>query len=294
MKNYKTENYRQYKKGYLRQKYKTGLTLSPDQIQFYGYKDPLRKFDKGFGYAGVLSYSKDKDKVQCHFCGKFFAALGVHIHAEHKLSAKTYKVKVGLEKGTALIGEGTREKMIKHSNILKGHVVLARKRRAESYAKRKPYNRTWALEHYNKQGSCPDQLLDVIEKTAKSFGRTPTEDEFKAFHKWRYFGVIVKTYGSWGNALKKLNRQTHKAPSLTNEDLLKRLSEFYKLNKRTPRLSDMKRGLLPSWITYHRKFGSLNRARALAKVPYIIHVGRTVEEWMPTEEERQKLIMKIS
>ena len=32
--------------------------MKKENIIFYGYKEPLTKFKEGFGYRGVLSYSK--------------------------------------------------------------------------------------------------------------------------------------------------------------------------------------------------------------------------------------------
>ena len=42
-------------------------------------KEPLMRFEEGFGYQGVLALDGDKDVVQCHYCGKWFGTLGPHL-----------------------------------------------------------------------------------------------------------------------------------------------------------------------------------------------------------------------
>ena len=76
---------------------------SDDEILYYGYKEPLTKFEGGFGYKGVVSYSKDRQQVQCHFCGRFFRNVGIHAKFSHGLHSSEYKVKIGLAQKTALV-----------------------------------------------------------------------------------------------------------------------------------------------------------------------------------------------
>lgn len=254
-------------------------------MYFYGYKEPLKRIEGGFGYQGTLAYSKDKDKVQCHICGKLFSSLRMHIIKTHDMPVADYKVKFGLAKSTVLIGEGTRQKLMKNAHP----VWLTTNKNWAKYAeaRREGLKKFWKengkrskkpLESFNKAGTCPDQLLDVIDRTIKSFGRTITYKEFKRFHNGRYSKIILTTYGTWSNAMSKLGRDTVHVPVYNKEKLLDALRDFYAINRRTPRWSDFKRGLLPSCATYIRHFGTLNTARRAANVPIIIPQGRyTIE-----------------
>jgi hypothetical protein len=60
-------------------------------VYFYNYKEPLMKFEEGFGFIGALVFDDTTDKIQCHFCGEWFEALGNHINREHNMRAAEYK-----------------------------------------------------------------------------------------------------------------------------------------------------------------------------------------------------------
>lgn len=274
---------------------------TPEDIMFYGYKEPLRKFEGGFGYQGVLMTTKDKERVQCHFCGMCFRSLNNgHLMNVHKLTAAQYKTKVGLSQQTALVGESTRKKLIdrgwnpNHMEELK----KAQQRRRERIAKGlKDKNSGFklSLEKKNERGTCPDQLLDIIDKTVKSFGRIPTGEEFTKFHNGKYMGSVRNTYGTWTNALLKLGHKTHHSESWTQEKLAEPLKNFYAVHQRTPRWSDFRRGLLPNPSIYYKHFKNLDHARVVAGVPILVNLGgRRTEEWMPTKEERNKLLAQFS
>lgn len=263
----------------------TGNMPAPDDVIFYGYKEPLRKFDGGFGYMGVLSYSKEKDKVQCHICGRMFRAINNgHLGKVHKTTALEYKLRVGLSPTASLVGEGTRKKLFErpvNPNRIEELKKVHKKRNAhiKKTGNDPQIHRKLSLEVKNKRGTCPDQLLDKIDKTIKSFGRVPTEEEFKNFHHGKFLGSIRNTYGTWNKALAKLGHKSY-SPRYTREDLLEAMRNFFQVHKRTPRWSDMERGLLPSSTSYYNQFKSLNQARQEAKVPVLIPVGRHHEESM--------------
>lgn len=262
-----------------RSRIKTGEFASVDDIIFYGYKEPLRKFEGGHGYMGVLSYSKANDKVQCHICGCLFRTLNNgHLGKVHGLTAREYKEKTGLSQGASLVGEGTRLKLLerpynpnhmeelKKANEKRREVIRKTGKDPQSHPK-------MSLEKHNEKGTCPDQLLDKIDNTIKSFGRVPTEEEFLKFHNGKFLGSIRRTYGTWTNALSYLNRKPNRI-TYSREDLLEAMRNFYRVNNRTPKWSDMERGLLPSSSAYYNQFKSLNQARQEAGVPVLIPVGR--------------------
>jgi hypothetical protein len=292
------DNHREEYRERCRKRIKSGEIVSDDNILFYGYKEPLRKFEGGFGYQGVLSYSKDKDKVQCHLCGRMFRFLNNgHLGKIHGITSSEYKEKVGLSPQASLVGEGTREKLFlrphnpKHMKELK-NIWKNRKNIIKKTGKDPQSHPKQRLEIKNRKGTCPDQLLDMIDKTTKSFGRVPTQEEFVKFHYGKYLGSIRNTFGTWTEALAKLNLKTnHK--EYTPEYLITEVKEFYKVHRRTPRWSDWKRGLLPNIGSYYTHFRGLNHVRALAGVPVVIqYTGRRSEEVMPDEKMRMQLINK--
>lgn len=277
----------------------TGKMETEDTVLFYGYKEPLRKFEGGYGYQGVLSYSKDHDKVQCHLCGLLFRTLNNgHLMGVHSLTASEYKEKTGLSSSTALVGEGTRLKLIErghnpnHMEELKKAQEKRRERKRKGL-KDMQSGAKLSLERKNQRGTCPDQLLAIIDRTIKSYGRVPTEKEFLRFHNGKYMGSIRNTYGTWTNALSKLGKRPN-AVKYTSEELLEAVRNFYQVHKRTPRWSDFEqRGLLPSTGPYYARFKSLNNVRLSAGVPLVIPCGyKKSEEWMPTPAEREKMLQK--
>lgn len=294
-------NWRKNKKdNYLkanRERNGTGELASEDEILFYGYKEPLRKFVGGYGYQGVLRFNKAKDKVQCHFCGRLFRAINNgHLQKIHGLTASLYKEKVGLSPSASLVGESTREKLYNRpynpDHMVELKKIHENRRKVIKNTGKDPQSHPkLSLEVKNKRGTCPDQLLDIIEKTAKSYGHTPTAEEFLSFHKGKYMGSIRKTYGTWTNALSKLNMRPHMVVK-TREELIKEIQNFYQVHKRTPRWTDFERGLLSGSGCFYRKFKSLNEARLLAGVPLIIQTGRMREEWKYTDEEKHKMLSK--
>ncbi len=185
--------------------------IFPDEndLIFYNYKEPLKKFDKGYGYYGVVLYHKDTDKVQCHFCGKVFRHVGIHAKFKHNLSAREYKEQVGLNYSTALVGEGTRQALIEMHKDIKVFGIKNDKKTLTAHAikmskiaKRKGVlgKHGWSLEKKNINGTCPDQLLDKIKQMYHENNEVPSIKEFRAKHT-RYTSCIITTFGSWEKAL---------------------------------------------------------------------------------------------
>lgn len=281
---------------------KNGIGMIPNEnnVIFYGYKPPFRKFKGGFGYEGVLMYSKTDKKVQCHLCGGLFRMLNNgHLGKVHGITARQYKEKVGLSQQTALCGEETREKLLKrghnpnHMEELKKANEMRRKRREEGFPDRQSGFKL-SLEKKNARGTCPDQLLDRIrDAIKKNGGKVPTMEQFVKMNEGKYYGSIRNTFGTWTEAVTKLGLQTN-AKRYTTEELIAAMQNFYKVHKRTPKWSDMERGLLPGSTTYYHHFKNINHARLMSKVPLILHLGgNRREEWMPSEQERMMMLSKI-
>jgi hypothetical protein len=266
-----------------------------DEVYYYNYKEPMRKFKYGFGYDGALAYSKDKKKVQCHFCGKLFGAittshieqcLGVCLYNEKHgntpvTDIASYKKTTKLSISSALVGEETREKLIRAGfksvetggrkflkRVDKNNIIKNNKARTGSKI---------SLEAKNKRGTCPDQLLEKIKVVEKHIGQVPSKKDFYKYYGGRYLGIIYETFGSWRVAVEKAGltpRVSKGNTKYTREDLLEYLREFYKRKGRTPTYSDHRRGILPPRESYQRFFTTLNEARRAAGIPILIQVGR--------------------
>lgn len=275
-------------------------------LHFYGYKEPLTKFKDGFGYVGVVRFNKERDKVQCHFCGRLFKNVGSHAAFVHKIGNVEYKQKVGLLQNTALVGEGTRIKLIeahkempsfsqsgKTKEEIREHMVkMSKKGITKGKGKR---NSAWTLERRNQHGNCPEQLVERLKDLEKALGKRPTAKEYQK--EYGSFQSIMTVYGTWENALRAAKMTLYTQERAMRSDpkfMLDHLKSFYEKHNRSPRSSDMRRGLLPNYQSYIKIFGTINRARLLANIPLVLMNGRygKAEEYTPTLEEREKLLKK--
>lgn len=261
---------------------------STDFVTLGFYKEPLKKLPEGLhGYEGVLLGTVDGTKVQCHICGNWYEGLSMHVYASHSMNAQKYREVFKLTRRTALVSESRRE-------ILKNQTLIwlnsmsydeKRKLKAKSREKYLEYvkenqkainDRRFQirLETKNIRGSCPDQILAKIEACAKQIGKTPTKNEFIDFcGGQRYVHLIYATFGSYLEALKRLNLSPdHRSQTggtkknYSEEELIDLLKVFYQETGKIPTQTDFSRGLLPPANTYVRRFGSIQKARELADI----------------------------
>lgn len=258
------------------------IVPNDDELIFYGYKEPLSLFPGGYGYSGVLKYNKERDMVQCHICGRIFRSLGCHIFKVHNLSAHDYKIKTGLQQKTALVGEGTRKLLIEaHKDIPSFSQIGKSKKEIKKHMKHMSdlgstkSKKQWTLERRNEEGNCPEQLIEKIKNLGEKLGRRPTAKEYQK--EYGSFQSIITVWGTWDKALEMAKITTYTSEKSIRSDpqfLINCLKDFYKRYGRTPRASDMRRGLLPSHATYWNVFGTLNNARQAAGIPVILMNGR--------------------
>lgn len=217
-------------------------------VTFYNYKEPLMRFEKGYGFVGALVFDGETDKLQCHLCGEWHAYLPNHLLREHNVRADAYKEMVGLNKTTALISEKQRAALIanglgKRMKNLKVH----KRHTEESKEKIRQTLKENRAEQQNLRNTCPEQLLDRLKKLHQKLGRTPTDDEIP-FH-----ATLDRVYGNITNAC----RLAGIPPRKPGQTITKRLSkhriseavdwirEFISLHKKKPRARD--------WIANGRK-----------------------------------------
>ncbi len=262
-------------------------TNAPDLDLILGpYKMPLRTFDKGHGYLGALTFDT-KGRIQCHFCGLMFDDLSFHVKV-HGLTVKTYKAKLQLSANTRLISEGEREKrkmsFLRHWMTLSKIEKEALKKKRQAWMKKANRARDKtrnlspiSLEEKNKRGVCPDQLLHLIREAAKAQGTdTLSKVEFgEHYNTQRFFNPIKRTFGSWNDAVKKAGLKERKnrvftgkeRKKMTNDYLLSMLLSHWEDTGIVPTASDCRRGFLPAYSSYTRRWGSFPLARKAAGIP---------------------------
>lgn len=252
------------------------------------YKLPLKKLE--FGYFGAISLTKDGKGIQCHICGAIKENLSLHLR-QHSITTREYREKFGLTLNTRLVSESFRnasiERMLALREKMRAEGSLERltqilQRSAEKSRQERIKNGTWKkgkthlkAEDLNLRGICPDQLIELIHKAVKHYGYVPSYAEFMGHYQTNRFATpFRRTFGGWKQAVekagytpkqRKFSEQGGKL-KYEDEELIEILANFYQENKRVPTLSDFKRGFLPQWETYTRRFGTMAEARRRAGI----------------------------
>lgn len=259
-----------------------------------GYKEPLTKVEGGFGYYGVVLQTENNEYIQCHICGKLFKHLAGHIWFGHKLKVNDFKDRFGISHTTALTSETTRWKLknrtlewLKQMDPEEKQAYIEKRREAliKGRNKRTTYQPKKTLEGYNKDGTCPDQLLQKIKDVANELEHTPSLKEFVlACKTQRYKHLIFKVYGSWNKAIEMANLKKRaskigrgKRIFYDTEELLEYLHIFAEENNEIPTHTDFKTSLLPDESIYTRRFGSIEKARQLAGVYDVVSTDKVNE-----------------
>lgn len=248
------------------------------------YKEPLRANESGYGYLGTVAYTKDGSSIQCYECGKLFSSIVPHV-IKHGLTTREYKQKYQISLRTPLISRKLREAKIKTyketitKEINTKAVEGLRKYRADVKSGKRKYingRKGWSLEKRNKMGTCPDQLIDKLQKlTDENNGHIGYRKLAKDYG--GFLRSLITTFGNLTNARKAAGLINHgySVMRYSEEYLLEAMRDFYKLHGRTPTISDFKaENGLPDYKNYHKHYGGINRARLMAGVPIIIQVGQ--------------------
>jgi hypothetical protein len=255
-------------------------------LNFTGEKlhEPYMPVKDGFGFLGVVLYDEVEDKVQCHVCGKMFQSLTRHTEM-HRLSAREYKEKFGLNYETPLCRPATTEKnsmrgeffwRLNHGKVtLKEiHEKAVKMGKLSKREKQKNGKHAWrtlkkhklTAEMMNRFGTCPAQIEERFIKIVDFYGRAPSWDEVLKSDK-SLMPVICRRYKSYSNfltyfGLKGKRRVT--SSKYTKRDIEMLLTKFVHEHKRLPNPKDTKIGYLPDYMTIEKYFGTWKKAKLFA------------------------------
>jgi hypothetical protein len=202
--------------------------------------------------------------------------LGKHVNKKHKLSARKYKQKHGLNQSTALVPEKVR---IALSDAARKRIEKCGppkewfnpERIKKSLLARKSVKHIAAAERRNGTMHCKAQLMQKLKDVAKILKRTPTRRELEEYGVPK--GSLEYHYGSLAGAMKLAGLQPNGNIGMRNhrkysdEYLLRGIRMFAANWNRLPRATDYHRGMMTASRTlYLHRFGSLKRANKLAFV----------------------------
>jgi len=272
-----------------------GRIKAPDyeEVTIEGYKEPMEKVQTGFGYFGAVTTTKDGELIQCHICGYYYANLCGHIIHNHKRNLKEYKIEYGLRINDGLVSPVMREKFQqafeKHRQASgfgndennKKAWAAAKKSRDEGY---QAGGDTWKPITRNEKGMCREQILAKVRHVVELNEGTATIRDMRDTYGKQYTDTIRTFFGSWPAAVKAAGGSTalqmkNKAFRKRKRDVIKRIKRWYKETGHPPYSSDFNSSdELPDqkWVSRH--FGTLNKARRLAKVPEVVYINGQWEE----------------
>lgn len=237
------------------------------------YKEPLKPVESGYGYLGTIAFNKEQTHTQCHICGYFFKRLGVHITNQHSMKVVEYRDKFQLARQSSLVATETRQAFVERYTSMTADEKLKRITSMGIAAAASRENKNWksgykkSLEAKNKEGRCPDQLLEKIELQAKELGYTPSSREFASKYGSGYLQSVKATYGGWNNAVKILGLKPREFTNLHYDErkLKVLLWDFKEQHGREPFMSDLKTHTFgASSGPFYRVFGSFAKAKEIA------------------------------
>lgn len=280
------------RRGYVPTKYPGIFDYAGSLLTLKNYKEPLTQIPlgEGVGWFGVLSSTVDGTGIQCHVCGEIVKMLPGHIYNVHGIKTKQYRAKYGLSPSTALFSEDLRlknkQRTLEFIKSLtkkqrKDYLDKGRERCKMARGKRSSFYPKKSLEQKNKEGVCPEQLLERIKNIGEKLGHVPSKDEYQTEEGTsRYLHLIRKTFGGWDKAVEMCHfrpeddlRRVHHhlgGKRRSDEDLLEYLRIYTQENQQIPTATDFKRDFLPDLSAYRKRWGSIERARQEAGVYQIL------------------------
>lgn len=173
------------------------------------FKLPLTPIGNGFGFYGTVAYDKEtKLYTQCFICGKFYRGLGRHVNKTHNKDVHEYKYEYGLSIGTSLAAPA-QKRVYREAQTLE--VLLERAREARSHIKPESHSKNArqrkTLIQKNREGSCPEQLMDRLLRLKSKLGYAPSRSEYIREYGHSRIKTIIDTFGSWSEAKKIVEAQ---------------------------------------------------------------------------------------
>lgn len=163
---------------------------------------PYMPYTKGHGYLGVLLVDTEKDRVQCHLCGRWYKSLGAHLKI-HKETATSYKKEVGLFKREPLMSYKT-VALFRRKNSNKSKGNLTNGTRFRSGFRNGNGDGSKTMQFKNRYGTCDAQLGFRLSEAVKKYGRVPFSDEEATLA-----NVLGRRYGSWSKGLEAYGYTSH-------------------------------------------------------------------------------------
>lgn len=225
----------------------------------------------GYGFMGVIEYDEVNDTVRCHECGEWFQYLGPHIFRMHGMTARTYKIKNGLNFNMALCGKRVSEqrRLQMTGRIIRiGRRALKIRQRGGKQQARPYHNGNLTEAQKNRHGLCDKQIRTRYEVVKSIVRHQPTTTDID-LHDPNLLSAISRRYGTLNKFRTSIGEQPMTRADyiqLTEFQLLQALRDFQKQNGRLPIVRDFERATNgnAAFGSYFGRFGSWNAALALA------------------------------
>ena len=237
----------------------------------YKVREPFMDAPTGHGYLGVIMYDDDKDKIQCHLCGRWMSHMGTHVRQAHHETIANYREQFGLPLRGGLTSKSISNKQSKAASTPEQLARLEANRqpwinvpRTAAFKKRLKARLKQAhsrIAHKNKTGLCPAQQMARYLVVKKIVKREPTSEDIKKhdFTLHAFFYNHKNTLNKWKQSKGIEVRAQCSRWKFGNLELIANIRRWAKAHKRSPGACDFDRGS-PSKTAYLRAFGSWQTA----------------------------------
>ena len=253
----------------------------------YRQKAPFVK--SGKSVAGALEYDEKTDQVRCHECGKWFVSLGYHITKTHDITLRDYRLRHGLNLTSSLVGvkfasQASIRNALAGSNPGSREAFQRILERRSKY--RRPNEKRPHTELRNEKKRCPAQVLHHIQLLTNRLGHAPSCEEIERS------GISCQSalFALNVTSLNELNRLAgsvatkYKGAHYSRIMLIEMLLDFYAKYARLPSHFDHHAGIIPSYSSYKRFFGSMESAYEAAGLG-LVEKGRRRRQYPAAPEE---------
>lgn len=241
-----------------------------------GSNAPYQPLPKGqFGYLGVLLSHKVTGLVQCHICGKWFASLGKHVSASHKITSAKYRSKFGFSSEFPLCSEENSRrcrintmKRIKEGKFGPRFLPKMTSERGKKYCKKRKIKGWYSPGKVNERNLCHDQIIKRVLMIADNLGHFPSSEEISNMDQ-SLLTAILRRYKTWNQfKISETEESINKYMPVYGRDkiifLLRKYADNHKGPIRKYIYHKNRTKEYPSIATIYRYLGSWNRALQMA------------------------------